>query len=381
MAQQMISQTRRTSLNTIVMLAVLTVLLLLILTAFSYYVLVSARGNAFDFTPRYVGTQAFLRGNNPYDPSVTAEIQRTMFGGTLYAEMDQQRFAYPAYTALLLAPLTLLPLPIANALWMAANLCGILVSIALWMSIRRYKPKPVTFFAVVFALVFVFRYSMNLYLVGQFVGVMLAVFSLAAYLLLHRRQDVLAGILLALATNPPTIALPFAVLVLMGYALHGRWRGLVAFAVTMSLLIILPMFVIGNWLPDFFANLSDYAQYARPVWALGQAHPLLAFTVTGGSLALLYYTWRRLDVAFWSLGVIVTLLLVPQTGNYYLALLIIPLVAALPALQRWGWLLWLTVVVSGWMVVQQPVEAFMVPSLVLLLTYLVFWRDKSASDS
>src|SRR5690606_6302618 len=113
-------------------------------------------------------------------------------------------------------------------------------------------------------------------------------------------------------------------------------------------------------------NLSDYAQYARPVWALGQAHPLLALAVTGSSLALLYYTWRRLDVSFWSLGVIVTLLLVPQTGNYYLVLLIIPLVAALPTLQRWGWLFWLTVVASGWMVVQQPVEAFMVPTLVLL---------------
>ena len=87
-------------------------MLLVGLTAFTHNLLVAQRGNLFDFYPRYVGAQALLRGENPYSQEVTSRIQVGMFGGNLPADFDQQRFAYPAYTALLLLPFTVGVAPI-----------------------------------------------------------------------------------------------------------------------------------------------------------------------------------------------------------------------------------------------------------------------------
>lgn len=128
---------------------------------FTRNIIVTARENRFDFYPRYVGTQAFWDGTSPYETSVTRAIQMGMFGGELPEGMDQQRFAYPAYTALFLAPFLALPAPEAIALWMTIQFFGILGSIIIWLIILDYQPKPIAFFAAVFLSVFVFKYPVN----------------------------------------------------------------------------------------------------------------------------------------------------------------------------------------------------------------------------
>ncbi len=300
---------------------------------FSLNQIVLPRGLSFDFYPRYVGSQAFWNGESPYTPEVTARIQTGMWGFELPPTgYDQQRFAYPAYTALVIAPLLLLPASAAVAFWMTLQYFAVFASTGVWLWLLRWHVPAWLLFVLLIGFGFVFRYPVNLYLVAQFTGIMLLLISLAL-ILLRGGRDTAAGILLALATIPPTIAAPLALILLGAYALHGRWRGLLAFVVTLALLSLLTFLRIGWWLPDFIAGLSDYSVYSYPVWALGLIDPPVLRIVVG-EIVVAALIWAALRLVpdrpldFAALAISGTLLLIPQTGNYYLVLLIAPLLVA-----------------------------------------------------
>src|SRR6266540_2106394 len=89
-----------------IIFALLLVNLILIagLAAFNASTLVPARGLRFDFYPHWVGGRALWSGQTPYTPEITRQVQEGMFGGELPPGADQQNMAYPAYTAVVLAP-------------------------------------------------------------------------------------------------------------------------------------------------------------------------------------------------------------------------------------------------------------------------------------
>lgn len=305
-------------------------LLAAVITAFNALYVVPPRGNRFDVYPRWAGSRMIWRSESPYTPAATEAIQAGMFGGVLPASVDQQRMVYPAYVALLLAPLLPLPPATAIALWLTVQLLAVLITPIIWLQILDWKPQPALLGLLIVGLVLVFRYPINLYLVGQFTGTILLGFSLAVALL-QRRRDAAAGLVLALAAVPPTIAVPLALLLLVGCAVQGRWRGLLAFGAALLVMTLITFVQIGWWLPDFIAQLGSYASYAAPVWAPGLIEPpLLRWLFVGAVGLLLLWALERFRrsgavVDFVTPALAACLLLLPQTGNYYLVLLIPPL--------------------------------------------------------
>ncbi len=325
----------------IALIVVIGVVLVGLIAAFCLTTLVPARGLRFDFYPRWLGGQALWRGESPYTDAVTRQIQADMFGGAVTG--DQQRYAYPAYTAVVLAPFLLLPAPVAISVWMALQLAAVLAVPLLWLALLDWKPPPLGVAGLLIGLLVGFRYPVNLLIIAQFTGTMLLLISLAAALLLHNR-DGLAGVVLALATIPPTVAAPVALVILGGYALRGRWRGLLTFGVTLLVLSLIAAAKIGWWLPDFIDGLRLYPAYAHPIWPPSLiASPILRVLLIAATLlAPGWATWRlRMDSSVRQIDFVVTtliasLLLLPITGNYYLILLIPAIIACLwRACGRW----------------------------------------------
>lgn len=260
-----------------------------------------------------------------------------MFGESLPPEADQQNFAYPAYAAIVLAPLSFLPAPIAIALWMSLQFTAVLWSILIWMRLLEWRPSILVTAFVIIGFLFILRYTMNLIILAQFTGTILLMLSLGCFLLLKSKHHA-AGVLMALATIPPTISLPLSFGILSGYLLHGRWKGLVTFLSALCFLVIVSVLRIGWWINDFIEILTQYAQYARPLWPLA-AIPISLFQVLFiGALAflLLWTIWRFKDnptkerqIDFFVIAFLCALLVLPKTGNYYLVLLIPPLLVCM----------------------------------------------------
>ena len=73
------------------------------------------RGILSDLYPRWLGARELvLHGRDPYGDDVTREIQQGYYGHVLDPQRsedpkDEQRFAYPVYVMLLLAPTVNIP--------------------------------------------------------------------------------------------------------------------------------------------------------------------------------------------------------------------------------------------------------------------------------
>ena len=330
------SNSRIVPLRQFILLGFVNIVIIVIIAVFSFYSLIPSRDLRFDFYPRWVGGRALWNGQSPYENNVTNLIQTGMFGGLLPDDADQQRFAYPAYTGLLIAPLLVLPPQMAIAVWVAIQFWSILITPLIWLKISNWQPSSWLLVALMFGLVFVFRYPINLFIIGQFTGLMLVMISLGILLLLQGR-DVLAGIAFALSTMPPTISVPFALIVLGGYSLKGRWKGLLGFAGTLTILTGITFALIGWWIPDFLHQISDYSRYAFPVWAPGIFDlPVISLFVVCATIAWLLwnvrdFVWKdgkQNQIQFALAALITALILFPQTGNYYLVLLIPPIMVA-----------------------------------------------------
>lgn len=375
-------------LQTTVMLAVLAGVLLSLGTWVSLQVIIPVREFRFDFYPRWVGAQAFWEGRSPYADEVTDEIQRGMFGDVLPDDptYDQQNAAYPAYAYLLLAPITALPAQLSIAVWMSLQFFAILASILIWIMISGWRIRSWQFGLVIFSLLFIFRHPINTFVLAQFTGTILLAQSVAAWLLINRR-DGWAGVVLACSTVPPTIAAPLALVILLAHVLVGRWRGIVAFLLTMGGLTLASIIQIGWWFPDFLRVLGEYSQYANPVWSPNFIDStLIRGLFVAGVVAFNAWIIRRFHLqrnVDNQLDVIICLtisgvLLLPQTGSYYMVLLIPALIISLfrarQVRMRWFAILACSLAIfSPWFYAQIHGDAAFIEALLLPLHIGLVW--------
>jgi len=296
---------------------------------FTHQTVIKMYGYRLDFYPSLVGTEAFWAGEMPYSRAVTERIQIGMFGAILSAGEDEQRVAHPAYSFVLLTPLLLLPDAVALALWASLQFLAFLITPFLWFSILGWKPRPWITIALLLGLVFIFRYPMISYVLGQFVGTMLLSVSVGIWCLQNNKPG-WAGVAFVFAMMPPSFGAPLVVLLLLREVLYGRWRTAIVFTGLMVLLFMITLIRIGWWLPEWFANMSAYQEYANPQLAAGLlpqlVQPLFFTAVIGTGVWALWRT-RRTNaqegmVNFTCTVLIMLLLLLPITGNYYLSFLI-----------------------------------------------------------
>jgi len=241
-----------------------------------------------DLYPRWYGTrELLLHHRDPYSAAVTQEIQLAYDG-------REQRFAYPLYAILFLAPTVGIQFHSAQIVfwWFLAAVTGL--SLAAWLSVVRVQLSPfslIALFATVFLSVPVLQ-GLSLLQFGLLVAGLLS--GTAAAIL--SGNLFLAGVLLALATiKPPLCLLPACWFLLW---VSGDWRQrrplLWGFAATLAVLVLATELLVPGWLLRYPSVLAAYAKYSDPSSLIGVFLPhFLRWPVTiGGLLATASFCWR-----------------------------------------------------------------------------------------
>jgi Glycosyltransferase family 87 len=295
----------------------------------------SLAGNA-DFRNLYTAGYMVRSGarHRLYDYQLQGRLQ-----GMLTSRPGLLPYVYPACTALLFAPLSLLGYRAAYGVFFAANL------LLLWLSARLMRdnlphlaalwpPLPV-------ALFFCFLPATVALMHGQTSILLLALYC-AAFASLRKERPLLAGILVGLAVLKIQFALPVALL----FFLWRRWRFVAGFLAGTAAALVVSLGVTGyavfvqywrsllltaadvpgrikplHMPPAMMANLHGFAQLL-----LGGA-PWVARLAVAASLLLLLWIARR--PASLPIAIAGALLISPYMGVHDLTLLLLPLVLAL----------------------------------------------------
>lgn len=212
-----------------------------------------------DLIGRWIGTREALRGNDPYSPAVTREIEIAFYGPPFFwprAHIDDQAFNYPAQLVILLAPLAALP-------WKAAALtflAGIipLLALSFWSCVRFLElpfTRSRTALVVLLCLsswpvVFALRLLQPTLLAASLVFL--------ACFLLSRQRPIPAGILLAVATFKPQLVVLLIAFLLLWTALRRLWSFLASFALTSAVLLLWTEIILPGWIPHWLGALHRF---------------------------------------------------------------------------------------------------------------------------
>jgi hypothetical protein len=370
-----------------------------VIVIFNLTVLAPMFGLRNDFYPRWVHGRAQWQGISPLSDEVVLEVERGLCGCevTSVDQLARERGFYPFYTGVALSPFLLLPAQLASAIWMAIQLLSIIWTPIIWMIILKWRPPIWLLPILIISFTFVFRYPMILYIVVQFVGSMMLIFSLSTLLLLNGK-DIWAGILLAFATIPPTMGAPIAGAILGVYCLRGRWKGLAAFTIVLSIWMLISILQLGWWVPEFVTMVTAYPG-TPPTWPPRFIEPIALRWVM---IIVTVFVFGWVAFRFWQqpiqerqIDFIVTtimtgMLLMLQTHIYYLTLLIPVMIVSLYKAQQlngWArWLVWLAVilaVMSPWFYYQAEVAGIMTrpqQSLYLPLHVGLIWVGVNLRD-
>ena len=223
-----------------------------------------------DLYASWYGAREVLHGRNPYTPEATAAIQTAVYGTTVGPEYDQQLFVYPAYSAFVFFPFSLLSFPAACKLALVLFLISAAVAVRCWLDSWSYFLAAFLFFCASFPLLYAVRALQPTLLI-------LGLLSIAVWAVRSGRYG-LAGVTLALATSKPNVAISVVLPLIIWGACNFRAhkRLLLAFAGTLSALFIGSEMLLPRWVPLWLASLSAYAQNRV-------ATPLLANLFTHGT--------------------------------------------------------------------------------------------------
>lgn len=254
-------------------------------------------------------------------------------------------YVYPPYFAVGIAPLGVIGLVPAYAVWAALNLLWLSLSLVV---IQRRAGLGMQGTLILWLGAWTFIPTFIALLHGQVSFFMLAVMG-AALLCLERRLDLLAGALLAVAMLKPTYVLP-CVLVLL---VRGRFRAILAFVAASLALAVAPIAVAGphintgylqtlrraaGWTTQFGYGPEKTASLAGPLRDLlpsGAAMAALALLAIAGLAAVAYLARRSPGLAGpYGLAVLVGILVSPHVLIHDLVLLLLPLGIALQLRER-----------------------------------------------
>jgi hypothetical protein len=252
-----------------------------------------------DFVPRYLGARAWiLNGTSPYDPSISQEAQQIIYGRPADPEAgeDVALFAYPLPVVLFVAPFSLLPYPLARALWMTLLEACLPLLFLVGLRLTPWRPGPM-FFGGLMLFSVVWYYGFRAMILGQF-AIIEALLVACALWMIREERDILAGLLLALTMAKPQVPfLLFPWVVIWGFS-RRRWA-LSASTVVASVGLILGfMALIPDWPLQWIYQVLEYPNYtpmSSPVRIVADALPagssLVAILLTIALLAYTLWEW------------------------------------------------------------------------------------------
>ena len=282
-------------------------------------------GFGWDFRAFYEGGRAYLDGASPYPRD------------SLAALADKQEFVYPAPTALLLAPLALLPYGVALALWLCLSVAAIALALRV-LGVRDWR----CFGALLLTLPA--EHSLRLGTLGPLLLLLLAL------LWRYRDRVLLAAVLAAALALSKVFLAP-----LLFWLAFTRRVGSAALAVSLAgVLCVLAWLPLGESAilsyPSLLHTLAGYEQtfsysFTSLLVNLG-AGPSLATGLAGGAGATLLciaYARRSDDELVFRLALGASFVLSPIVWGHYFLLLVVPLALRWPRLgPAWVLAIWIS---------------------------------------
>jgi hypothetical protein len=343
----------------------------------------------FDFVLRWHGAQALLfEGKDPYSKEVTNQIQMELVGRPLSPEQCGQGFLYPAFIAFTI-PHFLLPVQLALPLWIVTQQVLLVVIIWLVIASTGVQHKIGLRSLVILTLGGVtFFYSLQNLGYAQF-SIYVLFWLVLAWWLWEKERYLLAGMALTLVASKPQLAILVLPLWLLLAVVRRRWSFVLGFSVLMLGWVLMPAFVIGNWLSSFLGVVKQAGDTCVvPVYkgsTLALRLGISALLLGATSVAWFKSSWKLVEprMGFMlSVGVAVTLLITPFIHHYDLVLTLLPLLYGLcllgevqsPAatVLRTGY--WGTMLIVPWVLqwlapayIQESVQLWLVPLVVLVL--------------
>lgn len=313
------------------------ILLAFVLDVLLFYTFVTnKRVSEGDFYIPWKASQEMLfNGRNPYSDEVTALIQVGMTGQVFDKDVpDRLSFNYPLYDALLLAPFTPLPYPLAEAIWNVTNQFALILLVWQLTRLVGWQPRGVIRTGL-YLWAFLFYSCIFTIGWGQYTILTLLAIVLGARLLQSGRYN-WAGLMLALALFKPQTAGVLVGLLLLWCLFHfsTRWRALLSFGLSFGLMLVEPMLWQADWLkqwldssayrrlhPGMYSGAEEVVHYNLGVsWDNVFGPGLVLAGIL--SIALIWLWWRlgpdlynRLFPQLLALGGLVTLIALPQFGG------------------------------------------------------------------
>jgi hypothetical protein len=277
-----------------------------------------------------------LHHRDPYSAEITREIQAGYYGRPLDASRpndpkDQQGFAYPVYVVLLLAPSIWFPFSAVQAVFRSILFLLIALSVLLWLIALRWR-MSLTGKLVAIALVLGSFPAVQVIKLQQLSALVCLLMAGCAALIVNRRLG-WAGMLLAVATIKPQLALGFAGWLTLWAT--GDWRSrqkfVWSFLATLAALVMAGEVLLPGWIGRFRAATVAYLQYTAGT-SLLDLDPTAGGRVASFILifAVAYVCWRRRrasadsDRFAWTMAFLAALLAVIPTFAPYNQLLLIP---------------------------------------------------------
>jgi len=310
------------------------------------------RGNLSDLYPRWMGArELLLHGRNPYGQEVTREIQMGYYGRRLdpsrpYDPKDQQAFAYPVYVTFLLAPIIKQDFSDVQTAFGWLLIALTIASIPLWLFVLRWRILRSSTLVLVLLTLGCWGVVQGFAL--QQLSLLVAVMLAGTLALVVAGHLAPAGVLLALATIKPQLSVPLAIwLGLWSFGhFRRRWPLLVAFLVSMLVLIGGGELILPGWIAKFWSAVREYRAYTGGVSGLDKLlGPVAALIMTVALVVFVGWAcWKLRRSPAPSSGFAIgtsmvlaaTVLMIPTFAPYNQVLLV-PAVMAI--LQYWRYLI------------------------------------------
>lgn len=203
-----------------------------------------------DFLCVYIGARAVVQGQGArlYD----AQLQWKLTDSAIspYRRSTLLPFVYPAYVAILFAPLGKISLVRAFLIWTGINVLVIGWLIRQLIQYRQVVPAQRT----ALLLAFLAWVPMQLTLSQGQMGLICTLAVSEAALSLEHRKEWAAGCWLAVGlVKPQLIAVP-----LLGLFLLRSWRAVASFLTIACAVFCASCAVVGFWIPDYLRFLTDF---------------------------------------------------------------------------------------------------------------------------
>lgn len=360
-----------------------------------------------DLYPRWVGTrELLLNGRNPYAKEVSHQIQMAFYGHPIEQTydkpaseiIDEQRFVYPLYVVLLLAPTVHTDFAVLEA-WSPVVLALLTaISVWIWLELARWRPPLLAIAALVLFVLSSPQITQGLRL--RQLGLLVAFLLALASWCVTRNRYFLAGVLLALSTIKPQMMVLCLLWLLIWSAgeWKKRWPLAAGFGIAFALLVGAAELLLPGWPRYFIEGLDPYRKYVTtatsPFWLLlghwvGSALSVLVVA------ALLALAWRKRRVAadspefvqMLALFLIAATLVLPLMAPFNQVLLLLPVMmllrdwnrlprlgrSAFTLLAAWPWIASLVLLAHPPRLDSVSRLPLLPAALVLLLPFLVSW--------